>query len=114
MIKLDFYTKSSAIYEDKFLGEGIIVLRPNCQSIINLQKQNRLFEVHRSKLTLSINQISLEDDQLDLNNLFVEISQIILSKLDSDSLLNCALLPQPRRQPSSTKSILKKTSRLRL
>ncbi|OXU22893.1 hypothetical protein TSAR_016775 [Trichomalopsis sarcophagae] len=42
-----------------------------------------------------INQHSPDDDQPDLDmlkNLPVEISQTILSKLDSDSLLNCALV----------------------
>ncbi|OXU21142.1 hypothetical protein TSAR_014680 [Trichomalopsis sarcophagae] len=47
------------------------------------------------QLMTLINQHSPDDDQPDLDmlkNLPVEISQTILSKLDSDSLLNCALV----------------------
>ncbi|OXU21605.1 hypothetical protein TSAR_010395 [Trichomalopsis sarcophagae] len=47
------------------------------------------------QLMTLINQISPDDNQPDLDilkNLPVEISQMILSKLDNDSLLNCALV----------------------
>ncbi|OXU23532.1 hypothetical protein TSAR_000875 [Trichomalopsis sarcophagae] len=57
------------------------------------------------QLMSHINQISPDDDQPDLDilkNLPLEIVLIILSKLDNDSLLNCALVsPAAEASPPS-------------